>query len=36
MKQGVEDFQTIGLFEEAYAAATHLNASRLFGLAFDA
>jgi len=36
MKQGVEDFQTVGLSEEAYAAATHLNASRLFGLAFHA
>jgi uncharacterized protein len=23
MKQGVEDFQTVGLSEEAYAAATH-------------
>ncbi len=32
MKQGVEDFQALGLTDDAYAAATYRNAERLFGL----
>lgn len=36
MKQGVEDFQALGLSEEAYAAATYQNAQRVFGVTVDA
>jgi len=32
MKQGVEDFQSLGLTDEAYAAATYQNAQRLLGI----
>jgi len=32
MKQGVEDFQALGLSEEAYEAATYKNAELLFGV----
>ncbi|MBA2125598.1 amidohydrolase [Hyphomicrobium methylovorum] len=36
MKQGVEDFQALGLSEDAYEAATFKNAQRLFGVTVDA
>jgi predicted TIM-barrel fold metal-dependent hydrolase len=36
MKQGVEDFQALGLSDEAYAAATYQNAQRIFGVTVDA
>jgi len=36
MKQGVEDFQALGLSDEAYAAATYQNAQRIFGVKVDA
>jgi predicted TIM-barrel fold metal-dependent hydrolase len=36
MKQGVEDFQALGLSEDAYEAATFKNAQSLFGLTVDA
>lgn len=32
MKQGVEDFQALGLSDDAYAAATYKNAERVFGI----
>jgi predicted TIM-barrel fold metal-dependent hydrolase len=32
MKQGIEDFQALGLSDEAYAAATYQNAELLFGI----
>jgi len=36
MKQGVEDFQALGLTEEAYAAATYRNAEQLLRFTVDA
>ena len=36
MKQGVEDFQALGLTEEAYEAATFKTANRLLGLGLEA
>lgn len=36
MKQGVEDFQALGLSDDAYEAATYKNAQSLFGIKLDA
>lgn len=36
MKQGVDDFQALGLSDDAYAAATYKNAQSLFGIKLNA
>lgn len=35
MRQGVDDFCNLGLSADALAAATHRNASRIFGMTFE-
>lgn len=35
MRQGVDDFCNLGLSAEAFAAATYLNAGRIFGMNFE-